>query len=103
MVAEAIRTRVADLRGGERPGGPVDDGQCRRGGLVHVEGQGDAAVKLAQEGFAGAAQGCVCLRAGGVAAGILVLEIGVNPDHAERGRGGAAAPPRLQWPGVRQP
>jgi len=34
--------------------------------------QDAAAVELAQEGFAGAAQGCVCLRAGGVAAGVLV-------------------------------
>jgi hypothetical protein len=58
-----ISTRTL-RRSAERRGGPVDDGQCRRGGLVHVEGQDNAAVKHAQEGFAGAAQGCVCLRAG---------------------------------------
>ena len=32
----------------------------------------------------------------GVAAGVLVGKVGVDPDDAERGRGGAAAPPRPQ-------
>jgi hypothetical protein len=47
---------LADLRGGQRSAGPVDDGQCRRGGLGHAEGQPDAPVELAEQGIAGADQ-----------------------------------------------
>ena len=89
---------VADLRGGERGAGPVDDGQRCRGGLRDAEGRGDVPVELAQQGLAGAAQGRVGLGAGGVAAGVLVGEIGVYLDDAKRGRGGAAAPPRPHPP-----
>jgi hypothetical protein len=72
----------ADLRGGQRRPGPVDDGQGRGGSLGHVKGQGDAPVKLAQEGLASTAQAGVCLRAGDVAVGILRGEIGIDLDHS---------------------
>jgi hypothetical protein len=47
---------VADLGGGQRGAGAVDDGQRRRDGLGYAEGRGDAPVKLAQQGLTGAVQ-----------------------------------------------
>jgi len=89
---------LADLRGSQGFPGPVDDRQGGRGRLRHVEGQPDAPVKLPEQGLAGAAQRRVRLGAGGIAARVLLLEVGIHLDHAERGRGGAAsaAPPRPQ-------
>jgi hypothetical protein len=87
---------VADLGGGQRGAGPVDDGQRRQDRLGYAERRDEVPVELAQQRLAGADQRGVRLGAGGVAAGVLVLEVGVDPDDAERGRGGAAAPPRPQ-------
>ena len=56
------------------------------------EGQPDAPGKLAQQRLAGAAQRCVGLGAGLAGAGVLTLEVGVDPDDAQRGGEGR---PRL--------
>ena len=89
---------VADLGWSQRSTRPVDNRQGRRGGLRDAEGHPDAPVNLAQQRLAGAAQRGVGLGAGPVGAGVLLLETGVDPDHAERGGGGTAAatppPPR---------
>lgn len=65
------------------------------------EGQPDAPVKLAQQCLAGAAQRCVGLGAGLVGARVLTLEVGVDPDDAQRGgEGRPRLPPGLGgWPG----
>ena len=82
MVADATRSRSPTCVGVSGAPAPSMTARAVAASLGHVKGQGDAPVKLAQEGLASTAQAGVCLRAGDVAVGILRGEIGIDLDHS---------------------
>ena len=79
----------ADLGGGERPSGAVEDRQHRAGVHGHVEMGGHETSEFLHARLAGSSEGGVCLGASGVPVGVLGIEVRLDLDHAACGGGRA--------------